>query len=112
LAELYQGELLFATHDNIEHLALMEKIVGPFPRRMLKRAKNVDIVSEAFDSNGRHRMDRVLPPESFKYVSQIPSLRSMVSSKDAWFSRLLRKVLVIDPEDRANAHECLRRFSN
>lgn len=27
LAELYMGELLFATHDNIEHLALMEKIM-------------------------------------------------------------------------------------
>jgi len=25
LAELYMGELLFATHDNVEHLALIEK---------------------------------------------------------------------------------------
>mmetsp|Transcript_9157 Transcript_9157/g.9269 ORF Transcript_9157/g.9269 Transcript_9157/m.9269 type:complete len:191 (-) Transcript_9157:84-656(-) len=29
IAELYRGELLFATHDNIEHLALMERaLVG------------------------------------------------------------------------------------
>eukprot|EP00494_Astrolonche_serrata_P028891 UN29158 len=28
LAELYTGELLFSTHEDIEHLALMEKILG------------------------------------------------------------------------------------
>jgi len=28
LAELYTGELLFATHEDIEHIALMEKILG------------------------------------------------------------------------------------
>merc|ERR1712083_164321 len=27
-AELYTGELLFSTHEDIEHLALMEKILG------------------------------------------------------------------------------------
>ena len=28
LSEIYTGELLFGTHDNIEHLALMEKVTG------------------------------------------------------------------------------------
>jgi len=28
LAELFTGELLFGTHEDIEHLALMEKILG------------------------------------------------------------------------------------
>ncbi|KAA6328414.1 MAG: putative serine/threonine-protein kinase AFC3, partial [Streblomastix strix] len=28
LSELYTGDALFQTHDNIEHLALMEKIIG------------------------------------------------------------------------------------
>jgi serine/threonine protein kinase len=30
-AELYTGELLFPTHDNEEHLALLEKSCGPIP---------------------------------------------------------------------------------
>lgn len=34
LAELYTGEMFFSTHENIEHLAMMEKICGPFPRHM------------------------------------------------------------------------------
>ncbi|KAG7364195.1 serine/threonine protein kinase [Nitzschia inconspicua] len=110
LAELYKGELLYPTHDNMEHLALIEKVIGPFPRRMLKRAKNVDVVKEAFDSKGRHRMNRVLSPESFEYVNQAVSLESMVNGDDVWLSRLLRKVLVIDPNDRASAHECLKKF--
>ena len=29
--ELYTGFTLFQTHDNREHLAMMERILGPFP---------------------------------------------------------------------------------
>lgn len=36
IAELHLGELLFATHDNSEHLALMECVIGQFPRNMLR----------------------------------------------------------------------------
>ncbi len=31
--ELYLGFTLFQTHDNREHLAMMEKILGPFPEK-------------------------------------------------------------------------------
>jgi hypothetical protein len=110
LAELYQGELLFATHDNIEHLGLIEQVIGPFPRRMLKRAKNSELVNEAFDSNGAHRMERVLPSESLAYVKRIIPLESIVDKKEDWFLRLLRRILVIDPDERASARECLRKF--
>lgn len=36
LCELYTGELLFATHDNAEHLSLIEKVCGEFPHEMTK----------------------------------------------------------------------------
>ena len=110
MAELYQGELLFATHDNIEHLALIEQVIGPFPRRMLKRAKNTQLVDEAFDSMGAHRMERVLPPESLAYVKRIGSLESLTRGADTWFLRLLRRILVTDPDERASARECLRKL--
>lgn len=38
IAELYTGELLFGTHENMEHLAMMEKIVAPLPVHMLNGA--------------------------------------------------------------------------
>lgn len=106
LAELYQGEHLFATHDNLEHLALIEKIIGPFPRRMLQRASH--LANQAFDGNGRHRMERVLPPDNASYVLNMPPLESIVRKKDAWFLNLLRSILVIDPETRSSARDALR----
>ena len=112
LAELYQGELLFATHDNIEHLALIEQVVGSFPRKMLKRAKNTELVHEAFNSNGSHRMGRVLGLDKLSYVKRVPPLESIVSrdGDDAWFLWLLHRILVIDPDERASAKGCLKKL--
>lgn len=107
LAELYQGELLFPTHSNVEHLALMEKSIGTFPRRILKKANQ--IADEAFDASGRHRMGRVLSSESEAFVRKSLPLEEVVRHpEDRWFLRLLRKILVLDPMERATAHECLK----
>jgi hypothetical protein len=40
LSELYSGELLFPTHDNEEHLTLIEKLCGPIPFRMADKCKS------------------------------------------------------------------------
>jgi serine/threonine protein kinase len=108
LAELYLGELLFATHDNQEHLALIEKVIAPFPPRILDRAKKSQLVQEAFDDNGRHRLDRVLPPESASYVSKMRPLESIIRPEDRKFLDLLRMLLVINPDERATAQACVR----
>ena len=34
LFELYTGELYFDTHENFEHLAMIEKSFGPIPLTM------------------------------------------------------------------------------
>ena len=108
LVELYLGELLFATHDNLEHLALIEKVVAPFPQRILSRAKNSQLVEDAFDGKGRHRLGRVLPPESAAYVKRTRPLESIVLPEDSRFLDLIRMLLVINPNDRASAHACVR----
>jgi len=38
IAELYTGDMLFTTHDSVEHLVLIEKIVGDFPNWMVEKA--------------------------------------------------------------------------
>jgi CDC-like kinase len=117
LAELYQGELLFSTHDNLEHLALIERTLGPFPRHLVERAKKLGgssdsssrrFAREAFDSKGRHRMGRVLSSENAAYVQKAMPLERLIASHDDWFLELLRRMLVIDPQERATAHECLQ----
>ncbi|XP_012537401.1 dual specificity protein kinase CLK2 isoform X5 [Monomorium pharaonis] len=39
LFELYLGNTLFQTHDNREHLAMMERILGTIPHRMARKTK-------------------------------------------------------------------------
>jgi serine/threonine protein kinase len=116
LVELYQGDLLFATHDNYEHLALVERIIGPFPRNMIKDARsgsNCITVSNVFDSAGHmHRLDSILSPDSARFVRKTESLSDIIRNpNDEWFLNLLRRMLVIDPGQRLTAHECLRYLS-
>lgn len=110
--ELYQGELLFGTHDDVEHLALIERIVGVFPRWMIREAKHGKqraLADEAFNSEGYHRLDRVLPPDSFRYVRSSKPLERIVKHyDDQWFLELLLRMLVIDPGYRARADDCLQ----
>jgi serine/threonine protein kinase len=112
LVELYKGELLFGTHDTVEHLALIERIIGLFPYGMVqdaKRGKQYALADEAFNSAGYHRLDRVLSPDSFDYVRNARPLDRLVKSRrDEWFLELVRRMLVIDPHQRARADECLR----
>jgi serine/threonine protein kinase len=134
LAELYQGELLFATHENREHLALMERIIGPFPLQLLEQARKcnpasaksgmsprTDVshrstwsaehprVDEVFNCDGKHRGHCILTQDSFEFVSSSLTLEGVVyRPEDIWFLRLLREILVLDPERRATAYECIQ----
>ena len=46
MAELYSGEMFYGTHENLEHLAMIEKQCGPFPLWM---AENSEPFKEQFD---------------------------------------------------------------
>jgi hypothetical protein len=63
-AELYTGEMFFDTRENIEHLALMEKACGPFPRHMADRSLekfrkcfDLTLTEKQVMRKGGHRMD-------------------------------------------------------
>jgi len=43
LALIWQGDALFQTHENLEHLAMMERVLGPIPQHMVKRAEYVPV---------------------------------------------------------------------
>ena len=77
---------------------------------MLDWAENRDLVQQSFGSNGDHRMGEVLNDESLEFVRETPSLDAIIRRKDSDLLRLLRNILVIDPERRATAKECLRHF--
>lgn len=113
LAELYQGELLFCTHDDVEHLALMERVISPFPKWMLQKAceKGLSFVKEAFNADHRHHMGSVLPSKSAHFVRKARPLAGLVAPRELWFLDLLHRLLIIDPNQRSTAHEALRFLS-
>ncbi|CAH8667021.1 unnamed protein product [Dicrocoelium dendriticum] len=39
LFELVTGQCLFMTHDNLEHLAMMERVLGPIPKSMIRASR-------------------------------------------------------------------------
>ena len=41
VTKVLQGEAIFQTHENLEHLAMMERVLGPLPYHMFKRAEYV-----------------------------------------------------------------------
>src|ERR1700742_2200101 len=61
LFELYLGITLFQTHDNREHLAMMERILGPIPYRLAVMTRTR---ASYFDENAR----LVCDPQSARYV--------------------------------------------
>lgn len=38
VAEMYTGDLLFQTHEDLEHLALIERMCGSFPQSFLEHS--------------------------------------------------------------------------
>jgi serine/threonine protein kinase len=106
LIELYTGELLFDTHDSAEHLLLMEKIIGHFPRHIVKIASEGHTESKYF-SHGLVRVPSRLPRESLRKVQDQRSLREIVNEKDTVFLDLVMGMLALDPAERITARDAL-----
>lgn len=39
--EFLTGEALFQTHDNLEHLAMMQAVLGPIPDKLIRATQYV-----------------------------------------------------------------------
>ena len=39
LVEFLTGEALFQTHDNLEHLAMMQAVLGPIPDKLIRASQ-------------------------------------------------------------------------
>jgi dual-specificity kinase len=108
LVELCSGETLFQTHENLEHLAMMERVLGPLPWHMLERA---DQHSEKYVRRGRLNWPEGATRESIRAVLKLPRLQNLVmqhvdhSAGD--FIDLLKRLLAYEPSARLTAEEAL-----
>ncbi|POM72511.1 CMGC/CLK protein kinase, partial [Phytophthora palmivora] len=109
IAELYLGELLFATHENMEHLALIEKCIGPLPVKMAARASKNSTSSKFFHRGRLNWPAGSSNDESVDHVRRMRSLADLISPEDAQSGllELLQLMLVLDPDNRVTAKEAL-----
>ncbi|XP_011007305.1 PREDICTED: serine/threonine-protein kinase AFC1-like isoform X2 [Populus euphratica] len=111
LVELCSGEALFQTHENLEHLAMMERVLGPLPQHMVVRA---DRRAEKYFRRGM-RLDwpeGATSRESMKAVMKLPRLPNLimqhVDHSAGELIDLLQGLLRYDPAERLKAREALR----
>ncbi|XP_052208749.1 serine/threonine-protein kinase AFC3 isoform X2 [Diospyros lotus] len=111
LVELYSGEALFQTHDNLEHLAMMEKVLGPLPEHMAQRANRG---AEKYFRRGPRLNwpEGAVSRESIRTVSKLDCLKNRVSkhvdcSRSSSLVDLLHGLLKFDPTERLTARQAL-----
>ncbi|CAN0163964.1 unnamed protein product [Ascophyllum nodosum] len=107
IAELFLGDLLFATHNNLEHLALMEKCVGQFPSAMLAKApRTADFFDEV---TGECKGATECDVENRRHIRRMKRLQDITAPVESTgMGDLLEKLLTLDPKRRATATEALR----
>uniref|UniRef100_K3WAZ2 Protein kinase domain-containing protein n=1 Tax=Globisporangium ultimum (strain ATCC 200006 / CBS 805.95 / DAOM BR144) TaxID=431595 RepID=K3WAZ2_GLOUD len=107
IAELYLGELLFATHDNLEHLALIERSIGKLPAHMIANASKPAV--KFFRRGKLNWPEGASSEESVDHVRKMRTLEQLLAPDDAasGLLDLLQLMLILDPEDRVTAKEAL-----
>ncbi|XP_003736568.2 serine/threonine-protein kinase Doa isoform X10 [Drosophila pseudoobscura] len=104
LFELYLGITLFQTHDNREHLAMMERILGQIPYRMARKTKTKYFYHGKLDwdeksSAGRYVRDHCKP----LFLCQLSD-----SEDHCELFGLIKKMLEYEPSSRITLGEALR----
>nr|CDS32890.2 serine:threonine protein kinase doa [Hymenolepis microstoma] len=94
--ELYTGYTLFQTHDNREHLAMMERTLGHIPYRMTRKSRT------GFFYHGRLDWDFYSPEGRYVRENCRPLLRYCKEESQDTLDMfdLISKMLEYDPADR------------
>jgi len=103
--ELYTGYTLFQTHDNREHLAMMERILGTIPYRMAKKTKKTK-----YFYHGRLNWDTNNSAGRYVRNNCKHLMRYMMSDGEEHrqLFDLIERMLEYDPSRRISMHESMR----
>ncbi|KAI5811550.1 kinase-like domain-containing protein [Peziza echinospora] len=115
LVEFFTGDALFQTHDNLEHLAMMQAVVGAkLDPRIIRQVMNRGNNSAAKYFKGA-KLDYPSPDTtraSKKYVQCMKRLEDIIpptgSSFNKQFLDLLKKIFIYDASKRLSAKEALK----
>ncbi|KAI9102409.1 kinase-like protein [Phlyctochytrium arcticum] len=111
LVEFCTGDALFQTHDNLEHLAMMEAVLGKFPERMMRSVGKS--AAKYFRNNRLDWPAADTQRQSKKFVKNMKPLRIMqdiIRPKNEImeaFLDLVQRMLIYDPKERITARQAL-----
>lgn len=102
--ELYLGFTLFQTHDNREHLAMMEKILGPLPTSMVRRTKTKyfqggRLLWDEHSSAGKYVRENCKPIKNYQ--------QGDAEDHENLFN-LIKAMLSYEPNERISLDQVLR----
>ncbi|XP_058063802.1 uncharacterized protein LOC131213705 isoform X2 [Anopheles bellator] len=101
--ELYNGGTLFPTHDNREHLAMMERILGPIPDRMASQTKTRFFVRGKLDWDEKTLAGRFVRNRQPLHRHVVVNTPEHLQLFD-----LIRKMLAYEPNRRIKLDDALR----
>ncbi|PKK65118.1 kinase-like protein [Rhizophagus irregularis] len=112
LVELFTGEALFQTHENLEHLAMMEHVLGKIPDRLVRQMSRHHQSKYFRGSRLLNFNNDDTTKQSRKYVKSLRSLNEIIEPEKSTFKNqfydLLRQLLLYDPTERISARTALR----
>uniref|UniRef100_V5F0M7 Protein kinase n=2 Tax=Kalmanozyma brasiliensis (strain GHG001) TaxID=1365824 RepID=V5F0M7_KALBG len=115
LVEFFTGDALFQTHDNLEHLAMMEAVLGKMPDDYRRKAETYK--PEFFKHGALKYPVPETSKDSRKYVRQMKKLQDLINTPatqtqyakhNSRFLDLLRKLLEFDSSRRIKIADALK----
>jgi dual-specificity kinase len=115
LVEFFTGEALFQTHDNLEHLAMMEAVLGVMPDDYRRKAETYK--PELFRNGALNYPNPDTTRSSRKYVRGMKKLQDIITTPNnsanyakhnSRLLHLLRQLLEFDPNKRIKVADALK----
>ncbi|KAG7530473.1 hypothetical protein FFLO_05014 [Filobasidium floriforme] len=109
LVEFFTGDALFQTHDNLEHLAMMDVVMGKMPVGIVRKAKAQK--GEFFKGMTIDFPNSSTTKNSKNYVKKMKRLEDIIrpdTDHTRAFCDLIKKLLAWDPAKRISVNTALK----